>query len=111
MPRRRDPPGMPGLHAAIAGAWATYKREHAAWEATHPPRYLVVVRPVLGRTVRYYERHEYVKPPKIGPDGMALMAPVLHRKPTPDCYMRDRAWAEKMAAEIGGRVIDTQPDR
>lgn len=88
--------------SALANAMAQQaRREIAEYNATHPPRYLVVVKPVMGRRVRYYERHEWK-----WHKGQYDLFPVFRSKPSDDLLMRDHEWAKKIAAEIGGKVID-----
>lgn len=97
-------------YAAEAAAWsglanemaAQARREIAAYYATHPPRYYVVVKPVMGRSTRYYVNHEWE-----WRGGEYVQVPQFKGRPDPDLLMRDRDWAERIAKEIGGRVVDT----
>ena len=97
-------------YEASAAAWgglanamaAQCRREIAAYNATHPPRYYVVVKPVMGRSTRYYDHHEWE-----WRGGEYVQVPQFKARRDPDLLMRDKAWADKIATEIGGTVIDT----
>lgn len=91
-----------GITTLVQAMAAQARREIAEYNATHPPRYYVVVRPVMGRAVRYYDRHEWEW---FG--DKYVQVPLFAKRPDPALLMRDRAWAEKIAAEVGGKVVDT----
>ncbi len=87
---------------ALANAMARQaNREIAEYHAGHPPRYYVVVRPVLGRAMRYYDHHEWE-----WRGGEYVLVPQFKGHAAPDLLMRDLDWATRIAVEIGGKVID-----
>jgi hypothetical protein len=88
-----------GLAQAMA---AQANREIREYNATHPPRYYVVVKPVMGRRTRYYDHHEWE-----WRAGDYVQVPQYKSRPDPSLLMRDREWAERIALEIGGQVVDT----
>lgn len=79
-------------------------REIAEYNATHPRRYYVIVRPVMGRAVRYYDHHEWE-----WRGGEYVLVPQFQKKADPSLLMRDLDWATRIAGEIGGKVVDTLP--